>query len=487
MNLQNCALRFLLAIMVFLASATNLSAQPTRATDRDSSQAHREIPDDPFIAVRRQDIRTGPSAVVEINGFTSVQVNVDSEGNNILGDAANEPSIAVDPRKPERMAIGWRQFDTVVSNFRQAGWGFTNDAGQTWTFPGAIEPGIFRSDPVLGADSTGNFFYDSLGTAGGDFCTDTFVSADGGQSWPESAFSFGGDKQWISVDQSGGIGDGHIYRMWNPTFGCSSSGSGDFNQSTDGGVTFDVPISTPSQPVWGVTAVGSAGEVYVAGRAATVGGYALVKSTTLADVNEPPAFDFSADVDLGGPQVVSTGPNPAGLLGQVWVAQDPTDPDRVYMVASVNPPGPDPLDVHFVRSDDGGLTFGNPVRINDDPGTTGWQWFGTMSVAPNGRIDIIWNDSRDDPGGFVSQVYYSFSVDSGDTWSDNVAVSPAFDPHIGWPNQSKIGDYYHMVSDSSGANLAYSATFNEEQDVYFLRINPGIDFKNGFEGDDSGR
>ena len=53
--------------------------------------------------------------------FTSYQVNVDANGQNILGDAANEPSIAVDPTDPNKMSIGWRQFNSVTSNFRQAG------------------------------------------------------------------------------------------------------------------------------------------------------------------------------------------------------------------------------------------------------------------------------------------------------------------------------------------------------------------------------
>jgi hypothetical protein len=45
-----------------------------------------------------------------------------------------------------------------------------------------------------------------------------------------------------------------------------------------------------------------------------------------------------------------------------------------------------------------------------------------------------------------------------------------WDSHLGWPQQNKIGDYYHMYSDNGGASLAYAATFNGEEDVYFLRI-----------------
>jgi len=48
----------------------------------------------------------GPRMISQFGLFTSFQVNVDANGNNILGDAANEPSITVDPTNHNRMAIG---------------------------------------------------------------------------------------------------------------------------------------------------------------------------------------------------------------------------------------------------------------------------------------------------------------------------------------------------------------------------------------------
>lgn len=88
----------------------------------------------------------GHCGFVERDGFVSVQVNVDLLGRNIVGDAANEPSIAIDPTNPRKMAIGWRQFDSVLSDFRQAGVGFSHDGGATWTFPGSLTPGVFGTD-----------------------------------------------------------------------------------------------------------------------------------------------------------------------------------------------------------------------------------------------------------------------------------------------------------------------------------------------------
>ena len=233
----------------------------------------------------------------------------------------------------------------------------------------------------------------------------------------------------------------------------------------------------PDQPIWGVTTVGPDGAVYVAGRRySTNAEFVVAKSTTAKDPLTPVTFDFASPVDLGGVHhfYLGSGPNPQGLMGQIWVAADhsggPTH-GNIYVLCSVDPPGNDPLDVHFVRSTDGGATWSSPVRVNDDPvGTDAWQWFGTMSVAPTGRIDVIWDDTRNDPGGYDSELYYSSSVDAGVTWSANVALSPPFDPHLGWPQQNKLGDYYDMVSDSVGAHVAYAATFNGEQDVYYLRI-----------------
>jgi hypothetical protein len=113
------------------------------------------------------------------------------------------------------------------------------------------------------------------------------------------------------------------------------------------------------------------------------------------------------------------------------------------------------------------------VRVNDDPdGNGAWHWFAAHAIAPDGRIDVVWNDTRESGSSVLSRLYYSYSYDAGVTWSPNVAVSPQFDSTVGWPNQAKIGDYYTIVSDGDGGHVAYSATFNGEQDVYYLFVFP---------------
>jgi hypothetical protein len=465
-----------LALASITASvAVELSAPAIRAAD--PPPAHKEVPRDPW-APRPPQPRSDPDqprSMFVRGPFRSVQVNVDDFGHNIWGDAANEPSIAVDPTNSDRIVIGWRQFDSVSSDFRQAGWAYSHDGGSTWTFPGVLEPGIFRSDPVLAADADGTVFYNSLTVAGSTYSCDVFKSSDGGVSWQTGVYAFGGDKPWMTIDWTDGIGQGNIYCAWSRAAGCC--GRRTFNRSTDGGQTFSEPVEIPSTPTFGTLAVAPDGELYIAGIEAPLvplSAITVAKSSNAQDPDAETVFDFASSLDLGGAVTGWDGPNPIGLLGQVWVACDHSDgPTRgnVYLLCSVDPPDDDPLDVHFVRSTDGGVSWSSPVRINDDLiEIDAWQWFGTMSVAPNGRIDVIWNDTRHGPW-WVSELYYSYSTDAGVTWSVNVPVSQMFDSSVGYPGgNDKLGDYYDMISDDAGANVAYAATFNGEQDVYFLRI-----------------
>jgi hypothetical protein len=423
-------------------------------------------------------LETSPRMISQHGPFISYQVNVDAGGLNIVGDAANECAISVDPTNPNKMAIGWRQFNNVNSNFRQGGWGYTTDAGLTWTFPGVLENNVFRSDPVTNSDETGAFFYLSLLQT---FCENMYRSTNGGQSWTElqaDGLAGGGDKEWFTIDKTGGPGHGFQYQSSD---GINCSGGGvQFQRSTDGGVTWQAPINIPNGPVYGTLDVDTNGNLFIGGEGNT---FYCVRSSNAQIGNQTPTFDQVTPVNMGG-DIVGGGINPAGLDGQLFLAIDrsggPTN-NNVYMLASVQPTGANNgTDVMFVRSTDGGLTFSAPHRINDDPvNHNKWHWFGTFSVAPNGRLDAVWYDTRNAANNTDSQLFYSYSTDAGVTWSPNVAVSNSFNPFEGYPNQDKIGDYITIVSDETGGNVAYSATFNfnptrgqHEEDVYYVRVSP---------------
>src|SRR3954453_5759861 len=214
------------------------------------------------------------ASVAHAQTATFIQVNVNSLGQDIVGDAANEPSIAVDPTNPNRMAIGWRQFNTISSSFRQAGVAYTTNGGQTWT-ASVLQPGQFRSDPVLRADADGNFYYSSLN---GDLTADVFKSTNGGASWGPPVYSFGGDAEWIAIDKTNGPGRGNIYQTWNVQF--ATVPNTNFTRSTNGGASFENPTTGPfPYSKFGQLAVGPNGAVYSGGSTLDQTTHVFSKST----------------------------------------------------------------------------------------------------------------------------------------------------------------------------------------------------------------
>jgi hypothetical protein len=471
-----------LATAFLLMQVTAVQAQDKGLTAEQAKRMHQEKLDDPYLPNAYNNQRTSPAyrygnrvkSNATRTSITTVQVNVDASGRNIMGDAANEPSIAVNPADRNKMVIGWRQFDNVGSNFRQAGWAYTTDGGEKWTFPGVIEPGIFRSDPVLGIDSEGNFFYNSL-TNDPDYFCKVFESNNGGAAWDNGTDARGGDKQWMAIDRTGGAGNGNIYSFWS--YYLSTCQPGFFTRSVSGSSSYEDCTTVDGNPYWGTMAIGLAGELYIAGTNGNPDSLVVVRSDNARDGNSPVSWNRPVSVYVDGRPNGWGGVNPGGLLGQVSVDVDRSEGDgrgNVYVLSSVmRSSNGDPCDVMFSRSRDGGLTWSPPIRINDDLSSKNYQWFGTMSVAPDGRIDAIWLDTRDaPPGSDSSALYYSHSRDQGVTWSENERLSGSFDSHTGYPNQEKLGDYFDMKSDSTGAHLAWAGTFNGEQDVYYSHIVP---------------
>lgn len=461
--LQNFKHISLLLFIILLGSNPNVFSQNLR-------ESHHEVLDDPYIPVSRASMQRSPAYKITAPNYFTRQVNVDENGMNIVGDAGNETSIAIDPINPNRIVIGWRQFDSVNSNFRQAGNGYSLDGGLTWIFQEVLEPGIFRSDPVLDFDADGNFYYNSLTNDPDYFCS-VFKITDGGQDWGAPFPAKGGDKQWMRIDRTDGIGAANNYSYWNSFF---TTCTGAFTRSTDGSNNFEDCIFVDTDPFWGTLAVDANGSLYITGT--TFSGIVLVKSNSAKDPSLNVTWDSVTAVDLDGDLNSGQAINPEGLLGQAWVDVDISSgpgSGNVYVCASVDRfSNNDPGDVMFAKSTDGGNTFQPPVRINTDIGENAYQWFGTMSVAPNGRIDVAWLDTRDATNGIDSVLYYSFSEDEGETWSENTAISESFDPSIGYPQQNKMGDYFHMVSDNDYAHLAWANTLNGGEDVYYTRISP---------------
>lgn len=414
------------------------------------------------------ELTSPPMNILARGGISIYQVNVNAAGQNIIGDAANEPSLTVDPSNPNRIAAGWRQFASITSNFREGGYGWSTDGGVTWQ-ANKLTPGLFRSDPVLETTSAGVFHYNSLQQT---FFTDEFRSNNFGASYTMLGPATGGDKQWIAIDKTTLASNGNIYQWWS-TAGNNYSGR-QFSRSIDGGTTWLDPINIPNRPIWGTLAIDTNGYVYLGGTASGAPGVRCVRSRDAKNNAATITFDSVVTPNMSGDIINGRSINPGGLAGQMSCVADtgngPTA-GNVYMMGTLQRDVGSELDVMFVRSSNQGVSFSPAVRINDDPAGQGHShWFGTLAVAPNGRLDAFWFDTRIDASKIKSAPFYSYSLNGGTTWSANEQIAPMFDPLIGWPQQNKIGDYIGMLSTNNFAQCIFPATWNGEQDVYFARI-----------------
>lgn len=142
-------------------------------------------------------------------------------------------------------------------------------------------------------------------------------------------------------------------------------------------------------------------------------------------------------------------------------------------------------DVLFMRSTDNGRTWSPPLKVNDGDGKRDWDFpeiFPSLSVAPNGRIDVAWYDYRNDAGfkegdrrATFQDVYYASSTDGGRTFAKNVRVNDrAIDRRFG-PKLGSIDGPIGLASTDKAVFIAWDDTRNgnsvtTSQDIYFTRV-----------------
>lgn len=151
---------------------------------------------------------------------------------------------------------------------------------------------------------------------------------------------------------------------------------------------------------------------------------------------------------------------PQGSLHLVYESKIPTDQgDR---------------DITYRRSTDGGATWTEPKILNDDdPKLLAGQYIPNLSVAPDGRLDAVWWDFRDDPGMGFNDVYLTSSGDNGTTWTPNVRITDrSIDRKFGpWGNGFDMRQPPGVLGMEAYTVVAWDDTRNgtpeaEAQDIY---------------------
>ncbi|MDP9019936.1 MAG: glycoside hydrolase [Actinomycetota bacterium] len=89
-------------------------------------------------------------------------------------------------------------------------------------------------------------------------------------------------------------------------------------------------------------------------------------------------------------------------------------------------------DVFVRRSDDGGDSWTEAIRVNDNPVEDHTdQYLPQVAVAPDGRVDVLFYDRRADPANVMTQAYLASSTDAGASFTNVPVSSAAFSSEVG--------------------------------------------------------
>ncbi len=421
-----------------------------------------------------------------------------------------ETTVAVNPTDPLNVVAGANDYTTPTGD-SWCGAYWSRDGGETWDqtlIPGyrggpvSVLTGYgIAGDPVVVFDSQGNCYMAGLAARRklvSPFrplqkmsCIWVAKSTDGGETWGQvrtiatsiTAVNFH-DKEWITVDPN----DGTIYVTWT-VFNFLSASEIVCARSTDGGNTWGdyVVISEitggETQVQGSYPVVDDEGTVHVVWIGYETGTIRYSKST-----NKGGSFSTPSDVAPVKPLPYQMPPHTYRTPTMPSLAVDRSDTNTsgslyVTWPDSTNGDG----DILLCYSRDGGDSWSEPVRVNNDTvGNGAHQFFPSVSVSPQGYVCSIFYDMRDDPERILLNVYFAMSIDGGETFPLNFNITNVmFDGEnsagsfLGQVTSSEhtafIGDYIQLDTDENGIYATWCDVRNGSpselnSDVYFAFV-----------------
>ncbi|MEO0145411.1 MAG: sialidase family protein [candidate division WOR-3 bacterium] len=399
--------------------------------------------------------------------FSNIRVNSDASTN-----IHNEEQVWMNPNNPQNIVAVWRDFRL---GYRRIGIGVSTDEGKTWS-DSLLVPGIeaWDSDPCLTVASDGTFYATALNFSSSGYEDSGFQvyrSTNGGMSWdgPFTALYSPGDyyfedKEMTTCDRSGGSRDGYMYISWTRFANYLSECYICCIRSTDRGQTWNSPVrvSSSNYTQWSVPCVGSDGTLYVAW-------VDLGNSYIYLDKSTNGGASFGTDNPIVNTNF-GMGEINGGILTFSFPAMDadvsggPYDGNLYIAYAGSN--GSSGLDIYFIRSTNGGISWSTPLRINDDPTGNGRDQFHPWLFVDNtGVIHVAFYDRRDDPSNYYFNLYYTKSTDGGVTWAPNRRVTSESSAPV--EKAGLIGEYIGLAGHNGKPYLVWTDTREGHQKVYF--------------------
>lgn len=387
----------------------------------------------------------------------------------------NEPSIMIDPRNPTRVMAANNINDYHLSN----------DGGITWVRKTLQSDLGVWGDPCIIVDTLGNFYFFHLSNPPTGNWIDRIVcqrTDDFGQTWtPGSGIGLvpgkAQDKEWAVVNPY----NNEIYVTWTQFDDYGSTSPMDssiirFSKSSDLGDTWSEPvrlskvagdcIDDDNTVEGAVPTVGPEGQIYVSwsGPAGIVFDRSLDGGVTWLE------NDIFVTDHIGG-----WAQNIPGILrcnGMPVTDCDRTNgPHRgtIYINYTDQKNGENDTDVWLVKSTDGGNTWSEPKRVNDDPPGK-HQFFTWMTIDQvTGKLWFIFYDRRNHTGN-ATDVYMAVSEDGGETFI-NFKVSE--EPFTPIPNIF-FGDYNNISAVNDVVRPIWTRLHNAQLTILTAIVDPLI-------------
>jgi hypothetical protein len=234
---------------------------------------------------------------------------------------------------------------------------------------------------------------------------------------------------------------GRMYVSWNDF---NVGGDLFVTYSSDNGTTWHSPMQVTTSFIRNVQITGDlvTGDAYIAGMDEGSGGFPhndtnlIFRSTdggnTWTNTYTGPTFP--------GPGVGFVGyfavmfPDGGGYWRHEGWGEPAALNGVVHLVYAQHGTGSDPGDVYYIRSSDGGVTFGTPFKLNTDA-TTRAQWQPCLSAGTDGSLFATWYDEREtesctkgNPAVPCYRMWGRKSTDNGVSWLADMPFSDVVSP-----------------------------------------------------------
>jgi len=410
-----------------------------------------------------------------------------AEGGAPSLEAEAAPSLAFNPSAPANVDVitGTETYpkvtqsestvwssdgQTIVVNYNDSSQGFSGvsvstDGGVSFERilppPFAVGHVTNFGDPILVFNAAlGKWFAGDLATGCGGFGIGLWTSDDG-RNWDPGACAHLGnnddrESMWVDNNPASPF-YGRMYISWNNF----SAGARLSITHSDDGTTWSTPVFLSAGFIRDVQLTGSPadGTVFVAGMDEGGGGGNLRTNIMYRSTD---GGDSWTAIVMGSPFA------PPGrfvtVCGSYFYAVPPIWRHMGWGQPGVGPNGvvhyayagrgvnPDDLgDIYYTRSLDNGDTWSDPIILNSDQadGGTREQWMPSLSVTASGEVQVSWYDRRNT----IARDYELWgirSVDNGNTWLQDAPISDMVIPQPEQPDPVVVrcyaGDYNYVTA-----------------------------------------